>query len=92
MINKVWPDTRAVLDDVPDGAVVGIGGFGSSGVPGDLIDALVSRGARELTVVTNNAGNGETGIAALLKAGRVAKLVCSFPRAADSHLDSGADD
>src|SRR3546814_14053141 len=62
-----------------------IGGFGTAGMPDQLIDALIAHGARDLTVINNNAGNGETGLAALLKTGRVKKIICSFPRQADSH-------
>lgn len=86
MIDKQCPDALAALADVPDGAVIGIGGFGNVGVPMDLIDALIARGPRELTVVSNNAGGGEVGVARLLQAGLVAKIVCSFPRAADSFV------
>jgi 3-oxoadipate CoA-transferase alpha subunit len=71
--------------DIPDGATIMIGGFGNAGMPSALIDALLAQGARELTIVNNNAGNGETGLAALIKAKRVRKIVCSFPRQADSH-------
>ncbi|WP_461211600.1 3-oxoacid CoA-transferase subunit A, partial [Desulfocurvus sp. DL9XJH121] len=60
------------------------GGFGPAGQPLELIDALIERGARELTVISNNAGNGDSGLAALLKTGRVRKMICSFPRQADS--------
>ncbi len=74
------------LADVPDGATVLVGGFGTAGLPTMLIDALLAQGARELVVVSNNAGNGETGLAALLQAGRVRKIVCSFPRQADSQV------
>ena len=74
---------RAVAD-VPDGATVLIGGFGPAGQPVELIDALIRRDPRDLTVVNNNAGNGETGLAALLKAGAVRKVICSFPRQSDS--------
>jgi 3-oxoadipate CoA-transferase alpha subunit len=73
------------LAGVRDGATVMIGGFGGAGQPTKLIEALIEQGARDLTIVNNNAGNGETGLAALLKAGRVRKLICSFPRQADSH-------
>lgn len=66
-----------------------ISGFGGSGQPNVLIEALISTGARDLTIVNNNAGNGETGIAALLKAGRVRKVICSFPRQVDSHIFQG---
>ena len=72
--------------EIGDGATLLIGGFGLAGMPLDLIDALVRQGARDLTVVSNNAGNGEVGIAALLKAGRVRKIVCSFPRQSDSYV------
>ncbi|MET0321161.1 MAG: 3-oxoacid CoA-transferase subunit A [Duganella sp.] len=85
MIDKTYESMRAAVDDIPDGATVMIGGFGNAGMPSALIDALIDQGARELTIVNNNAGNGETGLAALLKAGRVRKIVCSFPRQADSH-------
>ncbi len=74
------------MADVRDGATVMIGGFGNAGMPSALIDALIEQGARELTIVNNNAGNGDTGLAALLKAGRVRKIICSFPRQADSHV------
>lgn len=70
--------------DTPDGATVLVGGFGMAGMPVELIDALVRQGATDLTVVSNNAGNGDTGLAALLAAGRVRKVVCSFPRQSDS--------
>jgi 3-oxoadipate CoA-transferase alpha subunit len=77
---------RAAVADVHDGATVMIGGFGNAGMPSALIDALIDQGARELTIVNNNAGNGETGLAALLKAGQVRKIICSFPRQADSQV------
>ena len=86
MINKIAPSIAAALSDVPDGATVLIGGFGTAGIPGELIDGLIAQGAKDLTVVNNNAGNGDHGLAALLKAGRVRKIVCSFPRQADSHV------
>ena len=70
--------------DTPDGATVLVGGFGMAGMPVELVDALVRQGATDLTVVSNNAGNGDTGLAALLAAGRVRKVVCSFPRQSDS--------
>jgi 3-oxoadipate CoA-transferase alpha subunit len=84
-MNKIVDSAQAALADVKDGATVLIGGFGGSGVPTDLIDALIAQGARDLVIVNNNAGNGETGVAALLKAGRVRKIVCSYPRQVDSH-------
>lgn len=71
---------------VADGATVLIGGFGVAGMPFDLIDALIRQGASDLTVVSNNAGNGDAGLAALLAAGRVRKIICSFPRQPDSHV------
>ena len=85
MIDKIAPSAAAALADVPDGATVMIGGFGTAGLPDELTDALLDQGARELTIVNNNAGNGDTGLAALLAAGRVRKIICSFPRQADSH-------
>ncbi len=85
MINKLMTSPEAALHDVPDGATVMIGGFGTAGLPLELIDALLAQGARELTIVNNNAGNGDTGLAALLAAGRVRKIICSFPRQVDSH-------
>ncbi|MDY7084576.1 MAG: 3-oxoacid CoA-transferase subunit A [Actinomycetota bacterium] len=71
---------------IADGSTVLVGGFGLAGMPSELIDALIRQGAGDLTVVSNNAGNGEVGLAALLKAGRVRKVVCSFPRQADSYV------
>lgn len=85
MINKIVTSMAAAVADIHDGATVMIGGFGTAGMPSELIDALIEHGARELTIINNNAGNGETGLAALLKAKRVRKIVCSFPRQADSH-------
>ena len=84
MINKIASSVADALADVQDGATVLIGGFGTAGIPDELIDGLIAQGAKDLTVVNNNAGNGETGLAALLKAGRVRKIICSFPRQADS--------
>jgi len=86
MIDKTSPSAEAAVADIPDGATVMIGGFGTAGMPSELIDALIARGSRDLTIVNNNAGNGETGLAALLKAGRVRKIICSFPRQVDSHV------
>lgn len=74
---------------IADGATVLVGGFGMAGMPVDLIDALIRHGATDLTVVSNNAGNGDTGLAALLAAGRVRKVVCSFPRQSDSWVFDG---
>ena len=89
MINKISASIAEALADVKDGATVLIGGFGTSGIPGELIDGLIEQGAKDLTVVNNNAGNGDTGLAALLKAGRVRKMICSFPRQVDSHVFDG---
>ena len=86
MIDKTIASAEAALADVPDGATVMIGGFGGAGQPSELVEVLVAQGARDLTVVSNNAGNGESGLAALLKARRVRRIVCSFPRQADSHI------
>ena len=89
MIDKTFDSLERAVADIPDGATVMIGGFGNAGMPSALIDALLAQGARELTIVNNNAGNGDTGLAALLKAKRVRKIVCSFPRQADSqHFDA----
>ena len=89
MINKVVDSMHAALAGVQDGDTVMIGGFGGAGQPSDLIEALVQQGARDLIIVNNNAGNGETGLAALLKAKRVRKLLCSYPRQVDSHVFDG---
>ena len=86
MINKISSSIAHALSGVQDGATVLIGGFGTSGIPNELIEGLIDQGARDLTVVNNNAGNGDRGLAALLKTGRVRKIVCSFPRQADSHV------
>ncbi len=74
------------VDGIKDGSTVLVGGFGMAGMPVALIDALIEQGATDLEVVSNNAGNGDTGLAALLAAGRVRKVVCSFPRQADSYV------
>ena len=89
MIDKVFPDADAALAAVRDGATVMIGGFGGAGQPAELIDALIAQGARDLTIVNNNAGNGDTALAALLKTGRVRKIICSFPRQVDSQVFDG---
>jgi 3-oxoadipate CoA-transferase alpha subunit len=86
MINKIAPSIEAALADVKDGSTVMIGGFGTAGIPNELIDGLIAQGAKDLVIVNNNAGNADTGLAALLKAGRVRKIICSFPRQADSHV------
>jgi len=86
MINKIVASAAAAVADIHDGATVMIGGFGTAGMPSELIDALIDKGARNLTIVNNNAGNGDIGLAALLKAKRVRKIICSFPRQSDSYV------
>ena len=86
MIDKTFASPALAVEGIHDGATVMIGGFGNAGMPSVLIDALIDQGARDLTIVNNNAGNGETGLAALLAAGRVKKIICSFPRQADSQV------
>jgi 3-oxoadipate CoA-transferase, alpha subunit len=84
MINKQVMRAGDAVKDVFDGAVVMVGGFGEAGSPIELIHALIDQGAKDLTVVSNNTGSGEVGLAALLKAQRVSKIICSFPRTANS--------
>ena len=86
MINKIAASVAVALADVKDGSTVLVGGFGTAGLPNELVDGLIEQGATDLTIVCNNAGNGDHGIAALLKAGRVRKVICSFPRQADSYV------
>ena len=88
MIDKTCASLADAVADVPDGATVMVGGFGPAGQPAELIDALIAQGARDLIIVNNNAGNGDHGLAALIGAGRVRKVICSFPRQTDSwHFD-----
>jgi 3-oxoadipate CoA-transferase alpha subunit len=88
MIDKFIASAAEALADVADGATVMIGGFGNAGMPAELIDALIAQGAKKLTVVNNNAGNADAGLAALIGAKRVRKIICSFPRQTDSwHFD-----
>ena len=88
MIDKRVASVDAALADVADGMTVMVGGFGTAGMPMELVDGLIRHGARDLTIVSNNAGNADTGIALLLKEGRVRKVICSFPRQTDSwHFD-----
>jgi 3-oxoadipate CoA-transferase alpha subunit len=89
MIDKQVASVADAVAGTPDGATVMIGGFGGAGQPNELIDALIAQGAKDLVIVNNNAGNGETGLAALLKAGRVRKIICSVPRQADSQVFDG---
>lgn len=86
MIDKIHESLQTAVADIHDGAAIMIGGFGNAGMPAALIDALISQGARELTIISNNAGNGDTGLAALLKTKRVRKIICSFPRQTDSYV------
>jgi hypothetical protein len=86
MIDKIEPNARRALAGLTDGMTVMIGGFGGAGQPNHLINALIDCDVGELTVINNNAGNGDAGLAALLLAGRVRKIVCSFPRQVDSHV------
>ncbi len=88
MIDKRVASADAALADVADGMTVMVGGFGTAGMPAELVDALVRHGARDLTIVSNNAGNADAGLALLLKARRVRRIICSFPRQTDSwHFD-----
>ena len=88
MIDKTTWTLASAVADIPDGATVMIGGFGTAGMPDELIDALIDHGASGLTIINNNAGNGDTGLAALIANRRVKKVVCSFPRQSDSwHFD-----
>ncbi|WP_063012706.1 3-oxoacid CoA-transferase subunit A [Nocardia kruczakiae] len=86
MSAALCPSTDDAVAGIADGATVLIGGFGLAGMPFDLIDALIRHGATDLTIVSNNAGNGDVGVAALLAAGRVRKVICSFPRQSDSYV------
>ncbi len=86
MIDKTVAAMEAAVAGIQDGATIMIGGFGTAGQPTELIDALIAQGARDLTIVNNNAGNGEQGLAALLLARRVCKIICSFPRQTDSQV------
>jgi 3-oxoadipate CoA-transferase, alpha subunit len=85
----ICDSVAAAVEGIADGSTVLIGGFGMAGMPVQLIDALIDQGATDLTVVSNNAGNGDTGLAALLAEGRVRKMVCSFPRQSDSWVFDG---
>lgn len=85
MINKIVNSITEAVAGVHDGATIMISGFGGSGMPSQLIEGLLEQGATDLTIVNNNAGNGETGLAALFREGRVRKILCSFPRQVDSH-------
>ena len=84
MINKIVEGLTEAVSDIRDGAVVLCAGFGAVGAPDELIDALHEQGARDLTIVSNNAGNGRTGLAGLIASGHVRKVICSYPRSSDS--------
>ena len=86
MINKQYSAVTEALADIPDGATVMIGGFGASGSPIELIHGLIDQGAKDLTVINNNTGNGEVGLAALIGNGQVSKMICSFPRSSQSRV------
>lgn len=86
MIDKVVASASTAVSVIEDGARVAIGGFGGAGMPEDLVDALIERGPRDISLITNNAGQGETGIAALLKSGIVRKIHCTYPRMAGAHV------
>ena len=89
MINKIVSSLQDAVAGVQDGSTVLVSGFGGAGQPHELIDALIDQGAKDLVLVNNNAGNGEVGIARLMKLGRVRKVICSFPRQVDSHVFDG---
>ena len=84
MIDKIAPDLTAALSGVADGSTIMVGGFGSVGQPNAPIEALIEQGARELTVIANSAGTGHTGLARLMEAGRVRRIICSYPRSSGS--------
>ena len=86
MINKKYSSVSGAVADIPDGATVMVGGFGASGSPVELIHALIDHGAKGLTVINNNTGNGEVGLAALIGNGQVSKMICSFPRSSQSRV------
>ena len=86
MIEKTYPSVAKAVSDIPDGATVMVGGFGASGSPIELLHALIDHGARNLTVINNNTGNGEVGLAALIGNGQVSKMICSFPRSSQSKV------
>jgi 3-oxoadipate CoA-transferase alpha subunit len=89
MINKAYDTAAAAVADIASGASILVGGFGTAGMPDELIDALIACDVTDLTIISNNAGNGSSGLAALIKANRVRKITCSFPRQADSyHFDA----
>mgnify|MGYP001821389607 CR=1 FL=1 len=86
MIRKKYASVESAVADIPDGATVMVGGFGASGSPIELIHALIDQGARDLTVINNNTGNGHVGLAALIGNGQVRKMICSFPKSSQSRV------
>jgi 3-oxoadipate CoA-transferase alpha subunit len=86
VISKVVESAAAAVAGIEDGATIMIGGFGVAGLPAALVDAVIEQGARDLTIVSNNAGTGDTGLAALLRTKRVRKIICSYPRQTDSYV------
>ena len=86
MIDKTWPSAAEAVADIPNGATVMVGGFGASGSPIELIHALIDHGPTDLTLINNNTGNGEVGLAALIANGQVSKMICSFPRSSQSKV------
>ncbi len=86
MIDKTYSSVAEAVADIPDGATVMVGGFGASGSPIELIHALIDQGTSDLTVINNNTGNGEVGLAALIGTGQVSKMICSFPRSSQSRV------
>jgi 3-oxoadipate CoA-transferase alpha subunit len=86
VIKKNFSSVASAIADIPDGATVMIGGFGASGNPIELVHALIDQGAKGLTVINNNTGNGEVGLAALIGNGQVSKMICSFPRSSQSRV------
>lgn len=89
MIDKSKQSLTDVVSKIKDSSTILIGGFGPAGQPAELIDALIECGAKDLTIVSNNAGNGDYGLARLLQTGAVKKIICSFPRQADSYIFDG---
>ena len=85
MVDKEVGSTEAAVAEIGNGASIMIGGFGVAGMPDELIDALIARDVGDLTIINNNAGNGDAGVAALIRERRVRKIICSFPRQVDSH-------
>lgn len=86
MIDKTSQSLSQIMSQIKDGSTILIGGFGPAGQPAELIDALIDCNVKNLTIVSNNAGNGDYGLARLLKTGAVQKIICSFPRQADSYV------